>query len=58
MFFECTFITFSNFKIVSEAIEVTLDDQGESWDTKKYAKTQVDVMLKFLDANKKISLRS
>ena len=26
-------------KIISEVIEVTLDDQGEAWDTKKYAKT-------------------
>ena len=26
-------------KVISEVIEVTLDDQGKSWDTKKYAKT-------------------
>ena len=45
-------------KVISEVIEVTLDDQGRILGYKKYAKTQVDVMLKFLDANKKISLRS
>ena len=37
-------------KVISEVIEVTLDDQGEAWVTKQ-TKTQSIIMLNFLDAN-------
>ena len=40
-------------KVITEVIEVTLDDQGDAWETKKYAKTQGDIMLKFFNANQK-----
>ena len=38
-------------KIISEAIEVTLDDQGQAWETKK-TQTQGFIMLKFLQIKK------
>ena len=40
-------------KIISEVIEVTLDDQGEAWDTKNMPKHKTAIMLKYFNANKK-----
>ena len=38
-------------KIIAEVIEVTLDDQGESWDTKNQTKTQSELMIKYINGN-------
>ena len=40
-------------KVISEVIEVTLDDQGKAWDTKNIPKHRVIIMLKFFNANQK-----
>ena len=40
-------------EVISEVIEVTLDDQGDSWDTKNKPKHQANVMLKYFNYNQK-----
>ena len=44
-------------KVISEVIEVTLDDQGEAWDTKNKPKHQSIIMLKTLNYNNQNSLK-
>ena len=48
-----TFAGDSIIRIIAEVIEVTLDDQGEAWDTKNKPKHQAYIMLKTLNYNKK-----
>ena len=40
-------------RVISEVIEVTLDDQGEAWDTKNKPKHKTFIMLKVLKFNNK-----
>ena len=47
-----TFAGDSIIRIIAEVIEVTLDDQGEAWDTKNKPKHQGNIMLKTFNYNK------